>query len=113
MLQWRAALLTAPFRFEIVLPGDARYWRSQNLRQEIMEAGQVVALSIRQWVYDVVGFKAAKEADTGLQLGAAQVAKYYEEHMHYAGQAEHIRKICVASAITSHNPVLGQATANK
>ena len=65
LLQWRAALLTAPFRFEIVLPGDARYWRSQNLRQEIMEAGQVAALSIRQWV---------------------RVVKYYKEHMQYAGE---------------------------
>ena len=33
-----------------------RFWRSQNLRQEAIQMGDVAQLSTLQWIYDVVGY---------------------------------------------------------
>ena len=113
LMSWRKLCLTAPFRFEMLVKGEARYWRSQNIRQEVIEMGQTAALSVRQWVYDVVGFKLSKEAETNTTLGALQVAKFYDQHMQYAGGTEHVSKSFVDSAITVHNRVLTQQVACK
>jgi hypothetical protein len=56
-MAWRRALLSAPFHFEVCAKGeDRRFWRSQNLRQEAIQMGDVAQLSTRQWIYDVVGY---------------------------------------------------------
>ena len=109
--KWRDALLTASFRFEVMTAGDERYWRAQNLRQEAIEIGIVSQLSVRQWIYDVVGFKASKEKDLGRELGSAQVAKYYHDKMKYARGTEGVSASFVDSAITVHRRVLSNSTA--
>ena len=109
--KWRDALLTASFRFEVVTSGDDRYWRAQNLRQEAIEMGIVSQLSVRQWIYDVVGFKASKEKDLGRELGSAQVAKFYHEKMKYARGTETVSAAFVDSALTVHRRVLSNETA--
>ena len=103
--------MTASFRFEVVTAGDDRYWRAQNLRQEAIEMGIVSQLSARQWIYDVVGFKASKEKDLGRELGSAQVAKFYHEKMKYARGTETVSAAFVDSALTVHRRVLSNATA--
>ena len=108
--KWRDALLTASFRFEVVTSGDDRYWRAQNLRQEAIEMGIVSQLSVRQWIYDVVGFKASKEEQMGKALGSAQVAKYYHEKMKYAKGTEGVSASFVDSAITVYTRVLSNST---
>ena len=32
--RWRDILLTTSFPLEVILPGDARFWRAQNLREQ-------------------------------------------------------------------------------
>ena len=108
--KWRDALLTASFRFEVVTAGDDRYWRAQNLRQEAIEMGIVSQLSVRQWIYDVVGFKTSKEEQMGKALGSSQVAKYYQEKMKYAKGTEGVSASFVDSAITVHTRVLSNPT---
>ena len=109
--KWRDALLTASFKFEVVPAGDDRYWRAQNLRQEAIEMGIVSQLSVRQWIYDVVGFKTSKEDQLGKELSAAQVAKYYHEKMKYARGTDQVSASFVDSAITVHRRVLSNSTA--
>ena len=111
LAKWRDALLTAAFRFEVVTAGDDRYWRSQNLRQEAIEMGIVSQLSVRQWIYDVVGFKSSKESDLGKELGSAQVAKYYHEKMKYARGTEGVSASFVDSALTVYKRVLSNPAA--
>ena len=111
--KWRDALLTASFRFELVTSGDDRYWRAQNLRQEAIEMGIVSQLSVRQWIYDVVGFKASKEKDLGRELGSSQVAKFYHEKMKYARGTEGVSASFVDSALTVHRRVLSNETARQ
>ncbi|CAK0845984.1 unnamed protein product [Prorocentrum cordatum] len=111
--KWRHVLLTASFRFELVTSGGDLYWRARNLRQEAIEMGIVSQLSVRQWIYDVVGFKASKEKDLGRELGSAQVAKCYHEKMKYAGGTEGVSASFVDSALAVHRGVLSNETARQ
>ncbi|CAK0867026.1 unnamed protein product [Prorocentrum cordatum] len=111
--KWRHALLTASFRFELATSGGDRYWRAQNLRQGAIEMGIVPHLSVRQWIYDVVGFKASKEKDLGRELGSAQVAKHYHEKMKYARGTEGVSASFVGSTLTVHRGVLSSETARQ
>ncbi|CAK0810639.1 unnamed protein product [Prorocentrum cordatum] len=111
--KWHHALLTASFRLELATSGGDRHWRAQNLRQEAIEMGIVPQLSVRQWIYDVVGFKASKEKDLGRELGSAQVAKYYHEKMKYARGTEGVSASFVDSALTVHRRALSNETARQ
>jgi hypothetical protein len=37
--------------------GEDRYWTVANIRQERTAAGEVVQLSTRQFIFDVIGFQ--------------------------------------------------------
>ena len=113
LMAWRKVLLTATFHFEVVQPGDDRFWRSQNLRQEAIEHGEVVKLSVRQWIYDVVGFKADKEVEMGKALGSGRVAQFYEEHMKYATGTEKVSTAFVDSAMTIDKRILSLPAARE
>ena len=90
--RWRQIILTVPFRFEKVGLGEARFWRAQNLREEMVERGVTVKLSIIQRVYDVAGFKANKEASLETTLSPGQVAAAYEKHLKAARGSEPIKE---------------------
>ena len=104
--RWKELLLTTPFRFELVPQGEARYWRAQNLREEMVERGITVRLSVRQRIYDVAGFKASKEAALKTTLGAAAVASAYQKHLKASAGSEVISESFVDSAITVHDRLL-------
>ena len=85
----------------MVAPGEPRFWRAQNLRQGLIEVGLVAQLSVRQWIYDVVGFKLAKEKE--LQKGVippAQLAKLYNDNIRWAGSSEALSDSFVDQAVT-------------
>ena len=88
LMKWRRVALTTPFQFEVVAEGEDRYWRAANIRQECIEAGDVVQLSTRQWIFDVIGFKETKEKQLGRQLSALAVAKLCDDCMHCARSSE-------------------------
>ena len=113
LMAWRSAALSAPCIFEVVAPGDDRFWKSHNIRQKVIEHGDMAQLSVRQWIYDVMGFKTAKEAELGKQLGAAQVARVYECQVRYAASCEKISDSFVDSAITVHKRVLSLPVARQ
>ena len=113
IMKWRSLALTASFRFEVVCPGDDRYWRAQNIRQECTEHGEVAQMSVRQWIYDVVGFKDSKEKELQKTMSAATVSKMYDDHMKYARGTERIKESFVDCAITIFNRVLNVPAANR
>ena len=103
---WRRVLLTVPFSFEVVALGEPRFWRAQNLREEAVEHGLTVRLSTVQRIYDIAGFKAAKDSVAGANLGADKIAALYEKHLKQAKGAETINKTFVDIAITVHKRLL-------
>ncbi|CAE7604706.1 unnamed protein product [Symbiodinium necroappetens] len=102
---WRKLLLTTPFRFELVAMGEPRYWKAANLREDIVEKGVMVTMSARQRIYDVVGFKKAKEKALGASLTSQQVADAYTARLKLSSQAERITKSFVDAAVQVHDKV--------
>ena len=37
LMRWRKIILTSSFQFEVVAPGEDRFWRAQNIRQSLIE----------------------------------------------------------------------------
>lgn len=109
--KWRKLLLAATFHIEVVAPGEARFWRAQNLRQEAIEHGDVAQLTVRQWVYDVVGFKANLEKHLGKPVGADKIAAAYDTHLKYAKPSDKVSKAFVNSAMTVHTRIFSQPAA--
>ena len=108
LLQWRKCLLTTTFAFEVVPAGEPRFWRAQNLRQGLIEVGLVAQLSVRQWIYDVVGFKFAKEKEIGRgTTPAAQLAKLYNDNVRWAGSCEPLSDSFIDQAVTVYKRILG------
>jgi hypothetical protein len=106
MQRWRRLALNVCFQFEVVAPGEDRFWRSQNLRQMAIEQGIVAALSTRQWVYDVVGFKLSREKEANKTFSSYTIAKLYQDRVNFAGNSEVISDSFVDSAITVWTRVL-------
>ncbi|CAK0880249.1 unnamed protein product [Prorocentrum cordatum] len=113
LLKWRQVALSAPVTFEVQAKGDTRYWRAHDIRQEWIETGDTAQLSVRQWVYDIVGFKEAKEKDIGKTLGSKELSQLYEKHMKYAKSTVHVKPTFVDNAITVHKRLLPLEDSNK
>ena len=54
-------ILTATFVFEICPIGEQRYWRAANIREEMVEKGLSVQMSLRQRIYEIAGFHEQKK----------------------------------------------------
>lgn len=104
--EWRRVCLTTSFSFENVPVGEARFWRAQNLREQAVQHGLVVRMSVRQRIYDVAGFKLAREKQTGHDFGAEKVAQLYTQHLKLAADSEAISKTFVEDACAIHRRLL-------
>ncbi|CAK0907003.1 unnamed protein product [Prorocentrum cordatum] len=113
LLKWRQVALSAPVTFEVQAEGDTRHWRAHNIQQEWIETRDTAQLSVRQWVYDIVGFKEAKEKDIGKTLGSKELSQLYEKHMKYAKSTLHVKPTFVDNAITVHKRLLSLEDSNK
>ena len=113
LLKWRQIVLSAPVTFEVMAEGEPRYWRAQNIRQEWIEQGETAQLSVRQWVYDIVGFKDAKESEMQKTLSAKAVSDLFEKHMHYARSTEKVKPTFVDNALTVHKRLLSLEASNR
>ena len=67
--------------FEVCEPGEPSYWRAQNLRETDIERGETVKKTVRQWIYDVTGFKAEQEHISGSTMSVPQVAKKFKANI--------------------------------
>lgn len=104
--RWRALLLTCTLVFEVIAPGDARYWRAQNLREEVSERHVVLQRSLRQRIFDIAGFKDNKDKEGGNTLSSLQVSKLYRQHVKWSSTSETVSTSFVDSAITIWRRVL-------
>ena len=104
--EWRRVCLTVSFTFEAVTAGEARFWRAQNLREQAVNHGLVVRMSLRQRIYDVAGFKMSKEKASGHEFGAEKVAQAYTQQLKLAVDAEPISKSFVEDACHIHRRLL-------
>ena len=81
---WKTVLLAISACIEAVPPGDARFWRAQNLRQELIESGEVSKLTVREMILGCAGFKIEKEKELGRALSCLAVSKIWSENVKFA-----------------------------
>lgn len=63
-------------------------------------------MTVRQWVYDVIGFKADKEAELKHPVGSERIHQIYEKEMPFwAKTSERISAAFVDSAVTIYKRV--------
>ena len=75
---WLKCWRTIPATFEEHEVGDARNWRGQNIREQLVDTGVTVKRTVRQTVHDVAGFKReVQKKNPSEQIGSARVAKEY------------------------------------
>lgn len=103
--QWKTLALTVPFVITVVEPGEARYWKAQNLRESMVEKGETLKRTVRQRIFDVAGFKIEKEKTDG-NLSSEKVASMYAKHLKLARSSEPISKAFVDCAVTIHKRIL-------
>ena len=84
---FRSCILTATFVFEICPVGEDRYWRAQNIREEMVEKGLSVQLSLRQRIFDIAGFYEAKK-----KLSQAWVPKSWQLCTHSISNLRRIKR---------------------
>ena len=103
---WLAFIRSYPMQFESIEEGDDRMWRGQNVREELVDIGEIVKRSVIDRVQDVAGLKREKEMDNGQTISSEKMAKVYQEKMKYARSTEAISPAFVDSAITIDKRVL-------
>jgi len=111
LLRWKKLLLTASVAIESVPPGESRYWRAQNLRQELIEIGDVSKLTVREQILDVAGFKQDKERELGRPLSCPAVAKIWLDNVTFAKSSEAVSTSWIEVAVTVYNRVLAVPSA--
>ena len=98
-------ILTATFVFEICPIGEQRYWRAANIREEMVEKGLSVQMSLRQRIYEISGFHEQKKK-TEANLGSKKLAGLYTQHLKLASNQEKISESFIDSALTIHRRLL-------
>ena len=61
--------------FEVVPAGMPRFWKAQNLREDLVEAGESVRRSVRQRIYEVARFKAEREKELDHTITPEKIAQ--------------------------------------
>ena len=104
--RWKALALTTEFAFQVVPQGgDDRYWKCQELRQRAIEQGDNAKVTTRQWIYDIMGFKMDKQAETKREIGANAIHQAYKNCKFWARTSEEITVSFVDTAITTFSRV--------
>ena len=105
MRRWRKLFLTIPCCVVVVAPGDARQWAAINLREQFTENYTILARTITQRIYEVVGFKVDKEKELG-PISSAKTSEFWKDNVKFSKGTEKCSTAFVDSAITVHNRVL-------
>ena len=98
-------LLTTTFVFEICALGEDRYWRAQNIREDLVEKGLSVQMTLRQRIFDIAGFYETKKK-TESNLGTKKLANLYSQHLKLSSGQEKISESFVDCALTIHRRLL-------
>ena len=90
--QWKRTLLSYPAVFKRLDSEDAKVAEHNSFRQDYMAAARAVALTARQMIYNVQGFKTRKEKGTTLSYGADKLHKFWQENVRISAGETHLRK---------------------
>ena len=104
LLKWKKLILSAGVANESVFPGEARSWRAQNLRQELIDLGDVSKLTVREQILDVAGFKQEKERELGRALSNAAASSIWMDKVKFERSSDKVSATWVETAITGVQP---------
>ena len=104
--RWKALLLSCPMRFWKLGPGEPRYWKAQQLREDIVESFATLRRSDLQKIFDVARFKQTLESETGESLSAEKLAQKYQKNVKTSCVSEPLSKSFIDSACTVYRRLL-------
>ena len=99
--------------FEVVPAGITRFWKAQNLREDLVEAGESVRRSVRQRIYEVARFKAEREKELGHEVTPEKIAQEYAKQVKFSRATEKVTKGFVDAAITIYKRLLSLPAARE
>ena len=107
LAEWKRVLLSVPAVFASFPTEDSKYAAAMKRRSRLTGVGESVKHTLRQTIYNVVGFKRRKESFCG-PINNAQLAKFYMDHVISGGGAgeELHKKSVIDSLITIHDRIL-------
>ena len=108
MNRWKTMLLSVPLVFAIITPGEQRYWKSQQLREDVVESFTTLKRSDLQKIYDVVRFKQVLESDSGESLSAEKLSQRYHKNVKFSAGSDVLSKSFIDSAITIKKRLLSK-----
>ena len=98
--RWLNMLLSVPMSFCVVEPGNARYYKAQNLRESLVDAGDCAKRSVRQRIMDVAGFKKDLEKSTNCNFSSSKLAALWAKNVKMARSSEPVSDSFIDSAVT-------------
>lgn len=105
--QWRAVLLTCQVQFELHTNEDSMFWRSQQLRENVLTDFTGMYPTAFQRIMTVVSYKAKREAIVG-KVSAKALADSWRENVQMSSKAEHLSDTTIDNAVTVWTRLLGQ-----
>jgi hypothetical protein len=111
--RWKRLLLTWPMSFERIPEGDARMWRAQNLRQQMIDLGETVKQTVRQRVVDVALYKQEKEIELQSSVSSEKMAQLYKANLKLARSSEILSPSFIDGAVTIYKRVLSNDVCNR
>jgi hypothetical protein len=96
---YRRLMLSVTFRFEVLETEDERYWRSCNLREELVAKHAAVRRTALQTIFEIMTFKTRWERVKGVTLKPFDIAKLYKEQVKQSKDSEAISENMVRDCI--------------
>ena len=98
--RWLNMLLSVPMSFCVVEPGNARYYKAQNLRESLVDIGDCAKRSVRQRIIDIAGFKRDLEKATNHMMSSSKFAALWIKKVKMARSSEAVTDSFIDVAVT-------------
>ena len=105
--EWQKVILTVQFHFELLATDDEKFWRSQQLRENVLIDFTGVYPTAFQRIVTVVSYKAKKEAIGG-KVSSKALAESWHNNVELSSKAEQLTDAAVENAVTVWNRMLCQ-----
>jgi hypothetical protein len=104
---YRRMMLSVTFRFEVLETEDQKYWRSCNLREELVAKHAAVRRTALQTIFEIMTFKTRWERVKGVTLKPHDIANLYKEQVKQSKDSEAISENMVRDCILVYQRALG------
>ena len=107
-------MLNIPHSFEAIAPGNDRFWRALNLREDFSKQYETLTRTLRQRIIGVAWFKFDYEIANNIkQVGCEKIAKFYDKHFDQAKSSESVSASFVDSSITINSRIFNVKECNR